>query len=296
MKAIIAAVTMIVIVTVVVIPVLQSAEYDNYGQNSGAEGRATETIISGAYTATANGYAIDGIEKATVSDGGVIFISDNILLLKKTAATMTLMNRATGGNYTIKDFTVNADAGTYTYIATGQTDPSEAFALGSNPIRLDSSGDLGVFKPTTGFKIDQDKKMWMYSRANNVTIGSAGYGVWAWANGTADSLTVRGIALSSSGTTSFGTATAAIATDWIGEPNDTIFSIGSGWYADIVATLDGSSGDTTTSADNTVIFAPVSFTEVTGSDEAIKSMLDSVPLLILIGAIVMVVAAIVIRR
>lgn len=297
-KVVIAAVTMIVIVTVIIIPVLQSAEYDNFGQNSGATGRATEDIVSGVYLVSANGYTIDGVEKATVADGEWIFISDNILLLKKSgsANTMTLMNRATGANSTIKNFTVDIDAGTYTYIATGQTDSSDAIALGSNPIRKDSGGDLGVFNPTAGFKIDQDKKMWMYSKANNVTIDSTSYGIWTWANGTADNLTVTGTALSSSGTMTFGTATATIATDWIGEPNDTIFSIGSGWYANIVASTGGQSGATTTSTDNTTIVAPMSYTEVTASDEAIKSMIDTVPLLILIGAIVMVVTAVLMRR
>lgn len=290
-RIVIAAVMMIVIVMVVVVPVLQTAEYDQLGDNS-PTGYATATIKPGVYTTTATGYAIDGAEASPVGSGSGswVLLSDNLAVLRYDASYFSVIDYSGGSRSSASALTVTTT--TVSWTSGGETVTK---TIGGNAVERSSTGELGVYD-NANFKIDKDKQMIGYVQTNSFTYDGGSSAARLVMRGTADSLSTSKLCLLSGGNYSFpsGSATATISDGYIGNPNDVYWSVAAGPTLDVSITTGGST--ITTAAGATVFVAPTQYTDVTDAANPIKSMLDIVPLLMIVGVITMLIAVAIVRR
>lgn len=293
-KVVVAAVMMIVIVTVVVVPVLQDAGYEQLGDNT-ETGKVTTTVASGSYAPSATGFTIDGTEAATADDKDWILISDTCAIFRWSSSAVLIMDcESTGQAVQSNKVTIDGDAGTWSCIYSGTTYSGN---IGANPIVRSATGDMGFFD-NQAFYLNQSQQIKATVVTSSFTVGETIYNTARFIiSGTADSLQVDGVcAVTSNGTVFLdaSTATATISSG-LSEPNDTVFSIGANPTVSVTVTISGTE-ITKTNSEPVIFSGPLTYTQVTDDGSAIKSMLDIVPLLMIVGVVIMIIAAVVLRR
>lgn len=292
-KVIIAAVMMIVVVTVIVIPVLQDNEVQEMTGHNTATQYATDQIPAGVYVATAGGYTIDGGSERTLADRAWIIMSDSVIIQKRNDSSLYVRDFTEHIAATVTDVTIGN--GTYSYTQGGST---ISHTLGTNAItRTTTPTDMGIYADS--FRVDKDQPIRMYIQTQNVEISTdVRVPVSLLVEGTADNLIVKHVIVHSQPETWNATATAAIHEGWIGSPNDEVWAISADPRVDVTLTIDGTTINTFTANYWTAVtpVAPTAYTEIAENESAINAMLGIVPLLMIVGVIIMVVTAAVIRR
>lgn len=290
-KAIIAAVMLIVVVTVVVIPILQDATYNQLGNNEPSE-YATTAIVSGEYTTTETGFAIDGTEIGTFADKEWVIISDTIAILRYSSTQFVVYNFGEGEGVALAKVVIDSTAGTWSGIYSGT---AYTGSLGTNAMLRYTSGDKGVYEGGS-FYIDKNDKIATTFTFTSVVVGETVYQrVQVLISGTANNLSVIGLAATASGTTTYLDTTGATAaiTTGLTEPNAAVYGIAS---PEISVTFSIDDTSVTKTVSNPVIAGPLTFTQITDEGGAIKGMLDIVPLLMMVGVIIMILGVAILRR
>lgn len=291
-KAVIAAVMMIVIVTVVVIPVIQDAgSTEMHGHNVPSE-YATTTIPAGVYAATETGYTIDGGAAHALNDREWIIQSDTVVIAKRNASSFTIRDWTNSLNTTVTSFTVAGS--NYSYTSGGTT---TTHALGSNAIaRSLTATETGIYDDS--FRVNKDATIRMFVQTQNMTIGEGSAAANLILEGTADNLSIVKGMVATDPVSYSVTGTAAINDGYYGSPNDAVYEVASNPRIDLTLTIDGQEYTTYTVNSWMAVepVAPIDYIELSPHDDAINGMIGIVPLLMIVGIVIMLVAAAVLRR
>lgn len=291
-KIIIAAVMMIVIVMVVVIPVIQDAgSTEMVGHNTPSE-YATATIPAGVYAATEAGYTIDGGADHTLADREWVIQSDTVVIAKRNSSSFTVRDWTNSLNATVSSFTIAGS--NYSYTSGGNT---ITHALGSNAItRSLTATDTGIYDDS--FRVNKDDTIRMFVQTQNITIGGETYAANLILEGTADNLTIVKGMVATDPVNYNVTGTATLNDGYYGSPNDAVFEVASNPRVDLTLTIGGNEYSTYTVNSWMAVepVAPIEYTELSPHDDAINGMIGIVPLLMIVGVVMMLVTAAVLRR
>lgn len=291
-KIVIAAVMMIVIVMVVVIPVIQDAgSTEMTGRNVPSE-YATTAIPAGTYAATEAGYTIDGGAAHTLADREWVIQSDTVVIAKRNSSSFTVRDWTNSLNATVSSFTIAGS--NYSYTSGGNT---ITHALGSNAItRSLTATDTGIYDDS--FRVNKDDTIRMFVQTQNITIGSETYAANLILEGTADNLTIVKGMVATDPVNYNVTGTATLNDGYYGSPNDAVFEVASNPRVDLTLTIGGQQYNTYTVNSWMAVepVAPIEYTELSPHDDAINGMIGIVPLLMIVGVVMMLVTAAVLRR
>lgn len=285
-KAILTAVMMIVIVTIVVIPVLQTTSETTL-TNETTE-YATYDIPTGTFTPVSGGYKIDGGDVIELGDNQAAIISDSFALVHVSTA-FTIVNFATETATAVQAVTIDGTAKTYSATYGGETYTG---SIGNNPMMRYTSGELGAYN-ATAFKVTRGTDV--YTFFQSPTSGSGEYrafrGIIA---GPADDLKVIAGYAYGGANREFVTSGSAVISDGLTE-HGANFEIRANPTITVTVTIQGAEKTYTSTAGQIVPIAPLTYQEAAGGNDAISSLLDLVPLLLIIGVIVMVIAVAIFR-
>ena len=291
-KIVIAAVMMIVIVMVVVIPVIQDAgSTEMTGHNVPSE-YATAAIPAGVYAATETGYTIDGGAAHTLADREWVIQSDTVVIAKRNSSSFTVRDWTNSLNATVSSFTIAGS--NYSYSSGGNT---ITHALGSNAItRSLTATDTGIYDDS--FRVNKDDTIRMFVQTQNITISGSSYAANLILEGTADNLTIVKGMIATDPVNYNVTGTATLNDGYYGSPNDAVFEVASNPRIDMTLTIGGQQYDTYTVNSWMAVepVAPIEYTELSPHDDAINGMIGIVPLLMIVGVVMMLVTAAVLRR
>lgn len=286
-KVVIAGVVLLVVVMVVVIPVLQDASYDTLGTNEATY--YFEPVADGTITVE-NGNWLQG-DRSTPISGNILLISDSMAIQYSSGNTV-LFDYA-GGHYgKISSITISGNS----YTTTGNQAVSGT--LGNNPVIVTDSADsatIGRFanKP---FYLDKANEIWTW-KAFYVTDSESNQqlSMRILTTGTVNDTDAYGVAFISNVYTDVTSTSASLNSNSYTEPNDLNYRMTADPTMNYSVVYDGA---TYTAAESvaTSVFAPLEFTQITDTGHAIKSMVDIVPLLMIVGVILMIIGMIVIRR
>lgn len=284
---VIASIMMLVIVVTVVVPVLQDASYNSLGTNEADSYYGA--VPDGTITWSTNGYSVDGGEKVVVGSGTLI-ISDSMVVMT-TASSMRLYDYA-GGNYgTISSIVINGSGYTTTgtTVATGSLGENALIALGSS-----DGATHGMFT-TKSFYIDKNKELRSFRAGISMVDGENGTAdARVLCFGTVTDLDAYAVNLTSDVYTPWTSFAASIVDTSYTEPNSAVYYVSGETELNYSGTYDGDSY-TGSPGSGARFIAPLDYTQVTDTGGAIKSMLDIVPLLMVIGVIIMIAVAVVSR-
>lgn len=286
---VIMGVVMILIVMVVVIPVLQDGTYNTMSENSPTE-YATNTVTSGTYAPSSTGFTIGGTEIATVDDKEWVLMSDTLTILRVSSSQFRVLDFEEDTAVQLASIAIDSDAGTWSGTYSGTTYSGN---IGANPVVRAASGTIGVYG-TTAFYMDKDDEIHTSFYTGSFVAGGTSYtSAQVLISGTPGSLTVDGVVVTSSGGSTFLTGGTATISDGLTSPNSQVYRLSS---VTIDVTFTVSDTSVTKSVTGVDIAAPINYTEVTDENGAIQSLLDIVPLLMVVGIFSTIIAVTVLRR
>lgn len=281
--AVLVGVIMIVIVMVVVIPVLGSASYNILGNNT-PDSYANEVPETAVITWTATGYTMND-EAITWDVSKILLVSDSIAIQRNVSALVVYnFDTPTDSGPTS---TVTISSGAFSYTTGGNaktgTISGTAYYLGSE------TGTMGVYN-SESFSIDQTATLTGF---NNITVrnGSDSINIRGVVTGTVDSLAYGGALTLTSGVyaATTGTATVAMNSNSVTEPNEKIYTVASKSTLNVSYVDDGTTYTGASDTAGATWVAPLQFTQVTASGGAIESLIGIAPLLMIVGVIIMII-------
>lgn len=284
-SATVAAIVMIAIVVTVVVPILQDASYDQLGNNTPTDyyepvGNSTIAPVTGGFTNNGETVAFSG---------NLLMISDSIVVLYINDHSLSLYDY-TGNNFG-QISTIAVNNGTYTTTGTLATTGS----VGNNCVVFtdDKAGaTMGRFV-NKQFNIDQDDDV-MSFRIQTLTNGSNSISARILASGTVDDMDAVAVSFANGEFTNATAAEMTIVPTSYSEPNEKIYAVAANPSMVYSATVGGT--EYTLSANDGQLLAPLEYTQVTAEGGAIEALINLTPLLMVVGTIIMIIAAFIIRQ
>ena len=264
-KGVIGAVVLIVVVVAVAIPIisgLDNASGENAGETARYDAGGSHLIAAGA-----DGVTVDGVTVANPSATTYIVIADTLNVSMSTAGALTLT-------------TVSGTTYATTTMASGS---SLSLANGTASYTASSGGDATVYTYTKAFVYDANGAWGAYSGATIKALGSTTVTAFAASGTQMGFADVRGGTMTDATayTISSSTATAqtitAVTSGYVENEDGTV-----SYTAPMTLTYSGGTISATT------VLAPVSYG--IENQEAINSMIAVVPILMIVGIVLAVVA------